>query len=278
MLKKAVASVLAVLALIALASFVAAIFAPASFAAARASASGGASMESYPHYLKENDARYRAYRAKNPAIMNDMVIAYVNANVDKGFYNEIETIGDPGSISVLVNKSFKLPEKYVPEDLVFIDASHRLREEAAEHFLEMRADMKASGLKICVLSAYRTYQAQTSKHDNAARYGGADYADKQFARPGHSEHQTGLAIDVLQTSAVKHMAQARFENTPEYEWLTINAYKYGFILRYPEEFGDIHGFIFEPWHWRYVGVDIATTMYYDGIVMFEEYCGWNIVR
>ena len=72
------------------------------------------------------------------------------------------------------------------------------------------------------------------------------------------------------------MTQAKFENSKEFAWLTENAYKYGFILRYPKDYVNIHGFIYEPWHWRYVGVEIATAMYNDGIVMFEEYYGWYI--
>ena len=233
-------------------------------------------VDEYPHYLEENASRYEAYRARNPGLPYDMVIAYVNANVDKGPYNEIVTVGNPNSISVLVNKNFMLPSGYKPNDLVLIDGSHRLRGEAAKQFLKMKTDMTALGYKIYVMSAYRTYQSQSGKHSSATGHYGIESADSQFARAGHSEHQTGLAVDIVQSRAIKVMTQAKFETTKEFAWLEKNAYKYGFILRYPKEYTDIHGFMYEPWHWRYVGVDIATAMYNDGIVMFEEYYGWYL--
>jgi len=234
--------------------------------------------EEYPHYIEENAARYEAYRAKNPGIQYDMVIAYVNAGVDLGGYNGITEAKNPGSISVLVNQNFSLPPNYTPRDLVSVGGGFKLRAKAAEQFSKMKDDMNAQGYRIHVMAAYRTYQRQVSKYSNAAKSDGIASADRQFARPGHSEHQTGLAVDILHKTGFKYMTQAAFENTKEYAWLTANAYKYGFILRYPLEYVDIHGFIYEPWHWRYVGVDIATTMYYEGIVMFEEYYGWYLAQ
>ena len=227
----------------------------------------------YPHYLDKNRSRYEAYHAQNPGLPYDIAIAYVNANVDKGYYNDIVTVDKPDSISVLVNKNYALPLGYVPKDLVDIGSGYLLREEAAEHLAEMIADMNSSGYRIYVMAAYRTYQTQASKHSNAINNYGNNYADTRFARAGHSEHQTGLAVDILHRRDVQFMADAMFQNSKEYAWLMENSYKYGFILRYPSEFEDIHGFIYEPWHWRYVGVSIATVFYNDGISMFEEYYG-----
>jgi len=235
-----------------------------------------ASVTDYPHYLEENESRYEAYRALNPGLPYDMVIAYVNANVDKGCYNDISMAENLESMSVLVNKNFSLPSNYKPRDLVLIDSSHRIRSEAAKQFLKMKADLAALGYKIYVMSAYRTYSTQTSKYYSAVKSYGTESADQQYARPGHSEHQTGLAVDIVQKTTVKSMTQARFEETREFAWLKENAYKYGFILRYPEEYTNIHGFMYEPWHWRYVGADIATAMYNDGIIMLEEYYGWYL--
>lgn len=235
-----------------------------------------AANSEYPHYLDENESRYEAYRAENPGLPYDMVIAYVNANVDKGGYTGITTVKNPDSISVLVNKNFMLPPKYAPRDLVSIGGGFRLRAEAAEQLTRMKTDMNALGFKIYVMSAYRTYNTQVSKHSSAVRSYGLESADRQFARPGHSEHQTGLAVDIVSRSGIRVMSQAKFEDSKEFAWLMENAYKYGFILRYPQDYTNIHGFIYEPWHWRYVGVDIATTMYNDGIVMLEEYYGWYL--
>jgi D-alanyl-D-alanine carboxypeptidase len=229
----------------------------------------------YPHFIERNKARYEAYRALNPGLPYDIAIAYVNANVDKGFYNDVTVVKDPDNICVLVNKNFALPSKYEPADLVSI-SGYRLRAEAAEHFLQMRADMNSLGYKIHIMAAYRTYTTQAARHSNAVRSFGLASADRQFARAGHSEHQTGLAVDIVQRTNIQFMTQAQFEKTKEFAWLTENAHNYGFILRYPREYRDIHGYIFEPWHWRYVGVDIATTMYNEGITIFEEYYGWNL--
>jgi len=236
-----------------------------------------AAAEDHPHYLEENASRYEAYRAKNPGLPADIAIAYVNANVDKGFYNEIVTVADPKSVSVLVSKNFALPADYVPQDLVTVSGNYRLRAAAAEQFTAMKKDMNSKGYKIYVMSAYRTYQTQATKHNTAVKRYGLASADSQYARAGHSEHQTGLAVDILQKTGVRYMTQAKFQNSKEYAWLTENAHKYGFILRYPKDYTDIHGFIYEPWHWRFVGVDVATTMYNDGIVMLEEYYGRYLV-
>ena len=235
-----------------------------------------AAHEEYPHYLAENHSRYEAYRARNPRLPYDMVIAYVNADVDKGFYSEISTVAEPESISVLVNKNFILPRDYEPDDLVSLGGGYRLRAEAAERLSTMRTDMNNLGYRIYVMSAYRTYQSQLYKYNDGVRNYGREFADTQYARPGHSEHQTGLAVDIVQRTNIRYMTQARFENTEEFAWLRENAYKYGFILRYPREYTDIHGFIYEPWHWRYVGVDIATAMHNESIIMFEEYYGRHL--
>jgi len=239
-------------------------------------AASAAKISDNPYYLDINKARYKAYQAAHPDLPVNAAIAYVNADIDKGFYNGIETVADPDSISVLVNKNFNLPLGYEPDDLVSIGGGYRLRAEAAAQLQKMKADMTALGYKIYVMSAYRTYQSQLNKYETGVKLYGVAVADSEYARPGHSEHQTGLAVDILQRSNVCDMEQAKFENSKEFAWLTENAYKYGFILRYPEEYLDIHGFIFEPWHWRYVGVGVATAMHDEGIALFEEYYGRHL--
>ena len=231
-----------------------------------------AANDRYPHFLENNRSRYEAFQIKNPDLPLDKVIAYVNAHVDFGFYNQIVTVDDPDSISVLVNKNFALPSGYVPS-LVSVGGSYRLRSEAAQHFTKMKTDMNDLGYKIHIMAAYRTYQTQANRYSNALRRSGRASADRQFARAGHSEHQTGLAIDVLHIGGFEFMQHSDFHNTPEFAWLTENAHRFGFILRYPQEYRDIHGFIFEPWHWRYIGVFNATAMYLEGIRVFEEFYG-----
>ncbi|MCL2227342.1 MAG: M15 family metallopeptidase [Oscillospiraceae bacterium] len=227
----------------------------------------------YPHFLSENARRYEAFQEKNPEVPFGVVIAYVNANVDLGFYEVIEPVGDPYNVSALVNKNFALPAGWVPGDLVDIGSGHRLREEAARYLPKMMAALNEDGLRIHVISSFRSYRTQANSHRRAVGRVGLEVADMQFARPGHSEHQLGLALDVLHRTGFAFMSQARFENTPEFAWMLENAHNFGFIFRYPYEYTDIHGYIFEPWHWRFVGVDIATAMYNEGIALFEEFYG-----
>ena len=229
----------------------------------------------YPHFLRRYSQRYEAYHARNPELPFSRVIAYVNAGVDIAGYSYIQTISNPDDTALMINKNFALPLGYEPADMVDIGYGSRLREEAAEHFLQMKADMFDLGYRIYVISTFRSFQTQAGKYNAALASFTRDYAERQFARPGHSEHQTGLAADILQRmiSREESMSSIRFEHTGEYAWLRENAHTYGFIQRYPREYRDIHGFIFEPWHWRYVGVDIATAMYDEDISLFEEYYG-----
>ena len=225
------------------------------------------------HYLEENESRYEAFQAKNPRIPYERMLAYVNADVDKGFYNVIATVANPDSVSVLVNKNFALPTGYVPPDLTAISGGSQMRSEAAGQFEKMREEMLSLGYRVHVVVTYRSYQTQTNTYNSAVSRFGSVNADVSFARPGHSEHQTGLAIDILHIGGFEYMQHSGFEKTREFEWLTKNAHRYGFILRYPDGYRDIHGFIFEPWHWRYVGVFVASSMYFEHIALLEEYYG-----
>jgi len=244
-----------------------------SLSAALPGAAAAGSFDGYPHYLDENKSRYEAYQAKNPGLSADLVVAYVNANIDKGFYSGIETVPDAESIDVLVNKNFALPEGYAPDDMASIGGYLTMRTEAAEQFGKMRDEMIGLGLRVHVVVTYRSFQTQTNTYNKAVSTFGMVNADVSFARPGHSEHQTGLSVDILHTGGFQYMQNSGYEKTKEFEWLKQNGHRYGFILRYPGEYRDVHGFIFEPWHWRYVGVDIATAMFDEGISLFEEYYG-----
>jgi len=227
----------------------------------------------HPHFLEENKQRYDAYRSENPDVPVDKVIAYVNADIDKGFYIDIQEVPNLNDVSLLVNKNFSLPPDWSPDDFVNTGGGHMMREEAAENFNLMRDAMVGDGLKVYVIITYRSYSAQRNTHGNALNQHGSALADRNWARAGHSEHQTGLAADILHKAFDKSMHNARYQNTKEFEWLTENAYNYGFILRYPDQYKDLHGYVFEPWHWRYVGIDVATAMHNEEIALFEEFYG-----
>ena len=229
----------------------------------------------YPHYLRRYAQRYEDYSARNPELPFSRVIAYVNAGVDIPGYSYIQTIDNPDDIKLMINKNFRLPPGYEPGDMADIGYGSRMRAEAARRFLQMKEDAAILGYRLVVISTFRSFQNQAGKYNEALASFTRERAEQQFARPGHSEHQTGLAIDILHRmkSREESMSDARFENTGEYAWLRENAHNYGFIQRYPREYRDVHGFIFEPWHWRYVGVEVATAMFDAGIGLFEEYYG-----
>ena len=230
-------------------------------------------MGRFPHYLPENTTRYENFAAIHPEIPFGEIIAYVNVNLDFEFYYGIAPVPDPYFVGALVNSNFILPANWIPSDLTNIGQGHMLRAEAAEFFRDMRDTLTEDGLRLQTISTFRSYETQRGTHRRAVNRFGQESADRQIARPGHSEHQMGLAADILHRGGFSLMTQAQFENTEQFEWLLENAHNFGFILRYPEEYMHIHGVIFEPWHWRFVGVDIATIMYEQGILLYEEFYG-----
>ena len=186
-------------------------------------------------------------------------------------YKNITVITEPDIHMVLVNKNYKLPNNYIPEDLepisvLYSNEDKYLRKDAKEAFENLSRDASVLGYKIIAVSAYRDYHYQDKLYNNYIEEKGNDYADKCSARPGHSEHQTGLAVDVMGSNN----DYDEFENSIEFEWMKNNAHKYGFILRYPENKTKITGFKYEPWHYRYVGVELATELHELNIT-YEEY-------
>lgn len=187
------------------------------------------------------------------------------------FYKNIKEISNASDTDVLVNKNFKLSKNYVPNNLVLLDLKYSnkykyLQEEAYESFKNLSNKAKELGYKIIIVSAYRSYFYQQELYDYYVDKKGKEYADLCSARPGHSEHQTGLAIDVMGSNN----DYDEFEKAIEFEWMKENAHKYGFILRYPKGKEYITGFKYEPWHYRYVGKDIAKYIY-DKDITLEEY-------
>ncbi len=181
------------------------------------------------------------------------------------------SIDDPASLWVVANKTRPLnPKNYVPAlaNLAFPGGRGQLRPEAAAALQQMFADYRAqSGTQLTVVSPYRSYNTQVSTYNGwVARLGQAQ-ADRQSARPGTSEHQTGLAVDIDTGS------NQGFGATPAGIWLATNSYKYGFIVRYPQGLEPITGYEYEPWHFRYIGVELATEMHNTGVQTLEQFFG-----
>lgn len=188
------------------------------------------------------------------------------------FYKKIHNIENPKDILVLVNKINRLDNKYIPPDLEAISLEYAtsdkyLRTEAKEHFETLSRDAKKLGYSIIAVSAYRDYDYQENLFNNYIKEKGENYALKCSARPGHSEHQTGLSVDVMGSNN----DYDEFEKSNEFDWMSNNSYKYGFILRYPKGKEYITGFKYEPWHYRYVGEDVASIIYTEGITLEEYY-------
>ncbi len=187
------------------------------------------------------------------------------------FYENIKIIDNPNTLDVLVNKNNKLPNNYIPKDLEILNVNYAyenkyMQREAKEMFEQLSSDAAKLGYKIIATSTYRTYDYQKDLYNFYVKDKGLDYADKCSARPGHSEHQTGLAVDVEGSNA----SYDDFEKSKEFNWMMENAHKYGFILRYPKGKEHITGFKYEPWHYRYIGKDAATIIYNEKITL-EEY-------
>ena len=200
------------------------------------------------------------------------VVTYVNANLDKEYYSSDNLISneDASKIDVLVNKYHKLDENYEPSDLTIIDSKYasgtqKLRKEAQIKFEEMASDMAKENLKIYAGSTYRSYTYQKGLYDRYVKKDGFAAAETYSARSGYSEHQLGLAVDI-----VNGKWDYLSENDKEYDYLVKNSYKYGFILRYPRGSEYVTGYMFEDWHFRYLGVELATKVFNSGLT-YDEY-------
>lgn len=193
-------------------------------------------------------------------------------------YVEAANLND---ILILANKNWNLPEDYVPEDLVPVESEfvsyalperRQLRSEAAAALQELIEASKLDWMEILCVSGYRSYETQKVIFDNKVKAAGLDYAVKYVAYPGQSEHQTGLAMDLTSKDMVTGVLTESFGETKEGKWLVDNAHRFGFIIRYPAGKENITGYNYEPWHIRYVGAEVAHTIYRQGITL-EEYLG-----
>ncbi|ASA24581.1 M15 family metallopeptidase [Paenibacillus donghaensis] len=185
----------------------------------------------------------------------------------------------PDNIAVLVNKQIKLPEDYEPTDLVYPDVrfifkekieKRMMRSEAAAALKEMFAGAEADGIYLAGVSAYRSENTQRGLFNLYVERDGEEKARTYSAVPGYSEHQTGLSIDISGSDG-KCAAESCFGGTPEAEWLAAHAAEYGYIIRYLEGKQAITGYMYEPWHVRYVGKDIAERVEASGLTLEEYY-------
>ena len=221
-----------------------------------------ASIISAQYYIPDNLDRYLAYSPKTDNI--DDIISIVNVGADSEWYTNTEKTNLDDGIKMLVNKFHYLNEDYLPDDIVPISnwyayEGHSTKKEVYDHYVSMWNDANEQGLVLLVNSSYRTFEEQQEQYDMS----NDDYA----SRPGYSEQQTGLALDIVSDGVQGN----EFENTDEFKWLQENAHKYGFILRYPKDKEYITGYNYESWHYRYVGEELATKVKESGLTYDEYY-------
>ena len=200
-------------------------------------------------------------------------------DLESSFYENVITVSNGDSKLVLVNKNYALDSSYAPSDLVLpnvLALGHEqnktiyLREEASQHLEQLfSAAEQEAGLIFLARSGYRSYETQVSLYQRYVDQNGQEAADRFSARAGHSEHQTGLAIDVTADS-VNGQLTTEFGKTAEGIWLKDNAHRFGYIIRYLEGRESETGYQYEPWHIRYVGVEAATEIYQNNWIL-EQY-------
>jgi D-alanyl-D-alanine carboxypeptidase len=227
---------------------------------------------------------YFIYGAKPVAVKKTQQTS--NASVHKSTtsptvsFNKTQySLTDPTSIWVIANKQHPLqPLDYIPSDLTNPSVplhspgadNMKMRAVTATAIEQMFAAAKQANINLQVISAYRSYSYQQSIYGGYVSNVGQAAADQESARPGYSEHQTGLAVDIGALSNVCNL-EACFGTTPEGEWLAANAYKYGFLLRYPADKQTITGYEYEPWHFRYIGTGLSMELHNSNIETLEEF-------
>lgn len=228
-------------------------------------------LASISYYKKEYKERYDNYKKKNKELSNEDVITRVNIGLDNSYYTNTYKTPYPNKDYILVNKYIYLGEDYVPDNLEDISTNYsrsgmRLVSSAKDAFETLAKQALKDNKKVIAMSSYRSYQYQVNLYNRYVANEGVNAADTYSARPGYSEHQTGLCVDVYDGV----IDYTNFEKSDSYNWMMDNAYKYGFILRYPKGKENITGYQYESWHYRYVGKKIAKYIH-DNDITFDEY-------
>lgn len=229
------------------------------------------------YYINKNLQEYITYIKDNPNVKLTDVIAIINTHTNKEEYKDTRKTDTEKKELMLVNKYNYLDEKYVPEKVetispIFAYDENSAPKEVLEHYKEMFYAAQKDGKNLIISSSYRSYQEQKETYEFYEREKGENV--KRYASlPGYSEHQTGLAFDILTNGVLTD----DFDKTEEYKWLMNNSYKYGFILRYPKDKENITKFDYESWHFRYVGKEAAKIIHEENL-SFEEYYAFYIEK
>lgn len=223
----------------------------------------------YSYCKKELFDDYQEYQKRTNLPLKDAIIR-TNIGLNNPFYTNTKESKLKNSLYILVNKYNYLTKDYIPNNLTetkeYSKSILKMNSKAYDAFKEMAKEIEKEDMHIRIVSAYRSYDYQNNLYNNYLKYDTKEKVDTYSARAGYSEHQTGLAVDIDNTLVNYN----RFHITQEFTWMQKNAYKYGFILRYPLGKENITGYKYEPWHYRYVGKDIAKYIH-DNDITYEEY-------
>ncbi len=219
----------------------------------------------------KNIERYNKYKESNKDYSYENIVTYVNIKLDLPVYTDVVKVKDPDDLLVLVNKYNCLPDNYKPDDIVYEPGAYGnnvpMRKIIQEPFQKLQKAAKEEGINFKPSTAFRNQSFQATLYNKYVNNDGKEAADRYSARPGCSEHQTGLSIDLRNINLGTTGTRLTEEN---YNWLKDNAYKYGFIIRFPQEKEFVTGYIFENWHIRYVGEKIAKIIHNNDLTL-EEY-------
>lgn len=229
------------------------------------------------YYLKKNHDKYLALLSEYPDLPIKDAISMINTRANEKWYSNPTSVDTSKGNLILVNKFNNFDENYEPE-LVEVSnwysyGENKLTSEAYDAFKKLFNAADKNGTKIVATSCYRSYNTQKRIYDTDVAKYGEEETDLSVAKPGYSEHQTGLAIDVLAPG----YSLSNFHESEAYTWLINNAYLYGFILRYPKDKENITGYSYESWHFRYVGIDVAKVIH-DNNITFDEYYAYYIAK
>ena len=239
-------------------------------------------------YRPENTARYLNYAADNPQYSLEDVVVRINIGLDVPFFTNTHVIEDTSDFGMLINKYNELPEGYEPAELMitpspctigfhfscsFNDPQY-VEKTAGEHFQQLVDAAAEAGIKINAIASYRSYDYQYNLYHYYLNEQGQEYADLYYARPGQSEHNSGLASEVT----MNDMNYNEIELGADYPWLLEHMADYGFILRYPEDKTEYTGFGYESWHLRYVGEEIAKVVMENNWCLEEYYARMDVTK
>jgi len=223
-------------------------------------------FNAFSFYIPQNAHLYEYFSAERPDLDNETVVWMVNTHLHTPFYSDIRINHAPNPL--LVNPFYRLPYGFEPHDLVPVNSEDcflRATPEAVAAFRALRTAARLEDLDLSVTSAYRTATRQAELFEQQG------FRDGAVARPHHSEHQTGRALDLWGPGGLLDASGP----SPTGTWVTANAHYHGFIIRYRADTTHITGFIHEPWHITYVGTQISMYMHVNNILSLEEFVGRN---